>query len=533
MATAPTVQPMSLEQFGQTIKAKHPEYGDMADADVATKVLAKYPQYHDMVQTAVPAAPEEKSLFQKAKDNFNANTQGAKPGDGAVKGFIENVGQGGGQFVRSLAHPIRTLDSVDQMMLHPMDTAHAEVDQLRADPSRFIGNAIGQVGTGAILGGAADQAVSRVSKTSSALGKPPVSGQNYTPAHAAAFEGAVAPATAMGKNFIPQNVTPEALTPIRSTAARMAQGTPVEQGTVQAATASGTPPLERLGAYQKIVQGALDDLEQQHAPALAQSANVPVDTAPIVQRLKSLISPTTAPADVSAINELASRVQKANTIGDLNKFRQELNTETAPEYRQSQVQAGRSGISSQATSDLAGWVRNAYYDGLQQATGTDFAPLKRQEANLITTQEALQNQQAPLAKAEATYATTSPYNGLSTMKEKAGNIANLIKDPKTTVTQTILRESPATKVSTLLQKSLADLPEAPTSTGVPPPPTPLQPQAQLPAQSGGAYPMPGKVPSATAMTAGEKSAALSQWLRQRQQPALPAKVAPIPLPPPR
>jgi hypothetical protein len=292
--------------------------------------------------------------------------------------------------------------------------------------------------------------------------KPTVSGQNYTTSHAQAFEGAVAPATAMGKNFIPQNVTPEALTPIRTTAARMAQGTPVEQGIVQAATSSKTPPLERLGAYQNIVQNALDDLESQHKPALAQAARVPVDTSSIVKQLQSQISPTMDVADVSAIRRLIMRVKQAQNIGDLNRFRQELNTETSPEYRQSQVQAGRSGISAQATSDLAGLVRNAYYDALQKATGTDFAPLKRQEANLITTQEALQNQQAPLAKAEATY------NAPSTLRQTAGDIANVIKDPKTTITQTILRESPATKVATLLQKSLTDLPEyAP-----PPPPAP-------------------------------------------------------------
>ena len=41
-------------------------------------------------------APVEKSLWQKAKDNFNAATQGAKPGDGAIKSFVEDVGAGGG-----------------------------------------------------------------------------------------------------------------------------------------------------------------------------------------------------------------------------------------------------------------------------------------------------------------------------------------------------------------------------------------------------------------------------------------------------
>lgn len=299
---------------------------------------------------------------------------------------------------------------------------------------------------------------------------PPVSGQNYTKAHAAAFEGAIAPATSMGKNFIPQQITTEALSPIRDTAARMSQGSPIEQGIVKVATDSNTPPLERVGAYQKIVKSAIGDLEAQHAPALAQAASIPVDTTGIVQRLQGRISPTTAPADTAAIQELIGRVKQAKTIGDLNTFRQELNDETSPQYRMSQVQAGRTGVSAEAANDLTGWVRNAYYDNLEQATGQDYAPLKRQESNLFTTQEALQNQQSPLAKAEATFAAPT------TLKEKAGNVANVIKDPKTTVTQTFLRESPATKVSTLLRKSLDDLPTTGTpAAAAPPPTTPQQP----------------------------------------------------------
>lgn len=107
---------------------------------------------HGGTTQAAADAPVEKSLWQKAKDNFNANTQGAQPGDGAVKGFIENIGQGGGQTLRALAHPLDTLNAMGSSVAHPIDQAHAEVDTLRANPSRFIGNAIGQVGTGAILG---------------------------------------------------------------------------------------------------------------------------------------------------------------------------------------------------------------------------------------------------------------------------------------------------------------------------------------------------------------------------------------------
>jgi hypothetical protein len=99
--------------------------------------------------------PANPGVIQTLKNNFNANTQGAAPGDNPVKGFIENIGQGGGQTIRALAHPLNTISSLASSIAHPLDTAHAEVDQLRSDPSRFIGNAIGQTGTSAILGGAA------------------------------------------------------------------------------------------------------------------------------------------------------------------------------------------------------------------------------------------------------------------------------------------------------------------------------------------------------------------------------------------
>ena len=39
----------TIEQFGQSIKAKHPQYKDMDDAVLGQKILDKYPQYSDMV----------------------------------------------------------------------------------------------------------------------------------------------------------------------------------------------------------------------------------------------------------------------------------------------------------------------------------------------------------------------------------------------------------------------------------------------------------------------------------------------------
>lgn len=154
------------------------------------------PKPIDLSAGLVPKAdaPAEKSLWQKAKDNFNANTQGAQPGDSAVKGFIENIGQGGGQIIRAAAHPLDTLGAMGNTIAHPLDQAHTEVDALRANPSRFIGNAIGQAGTGAILGEAAGAGINAVApKILPAAGRAVLLGK--TPE--AAYESALKPSVTL------------------------------------------------------------------------------------------------------------------------------------------------------------------------------------------------------------------------------------------------------------------------------------------------------------------------------------------------
>ncbi|WP_348269757.1 hypothetical protein P8936_16540 [Edaphobacter paludis] len=69
------------------------------------------------------------------------------------------------------------MDTLRSAVAHPADAAqgaltqaHSEVDALRADPSRFIGNAIGQAGAGAIVGGAAFEAAPRIPEAVGSVG---------------------------------------------------------------------------------------------------------------------------------------------------------------------------------------------------------------------------------------------------------------------------------------------------------------------------------------------------------------------------
>lgn len=116
-------------------------------------------------QYSVEDAPDERPFWQRWKDNFNANTQGAKPGETGVKAAVENFGAGGGDVVRSLAHPIRTAEGLVQSIQPDPGAAGIgeaalgpggafivhNIQSAIQNPARFAG----QVGTGALLGEAA------------------------------------------------------------------------------------------------------------------------------------------------------------------------------------------------------------------------------------------------------------------------------------------------------------------------------------------------------------------------------------------
>lgn len=420
------------------------------------------------------------------------------------------------QGVRGLGHVIASAVP----MVGPAITGTADAMLPQIDK----GNYAGALGTGvgnaalAYLGGKAAGALA---------GDSIVPGQNYTPSHASAFEGLTAKANGMGPNFIPQNLTSDALSPIRQSASDMiANGNPTEQAVAQAATARGTSPLDRLGAVHTVIQKSLSDLEAQHAPVLQQVAQTPVDMTPIQKGLQAQIKPGMSSADIAGINDLIHRSGQITNLGDLNSFRQIMNEEASPSYRQTPTRAGQASAPQQVATDAANAVRNHYFDQMQQATGTDFQPLKAQESKLLTTKEAIERMQSPEAKAEATF------NAPSTVKESLGNLANIIKEPRATVTQTILRESPATRAAMLIRKSLTNLPEPtppnPQGTVIPPSNAPQLPAnatpqiltPQPPAPSPAPQPsLPGQPQSLLANPQGQLSAAnLRNLLATSSQP---------------
>ena len=53
---------LTLEQFGQKIKAKYPQYNDIDDILLSQKILAKYPQYSTQIMTEEGLMPTGERL---------------------------------------------------------------------------------------------------------------------------------------------------------------------------------------------------------------------------------------------------------------------------------------------------------------------------------------------------------------------------------------------------------------------------------------------------------------------------------------
>lgn len=72
---------MSLAQFGQTIKAKYPDYASIPDEEIGRRMLTKYPEYADRVDQGTPQ-PESPAQFGAAQNGRAREDYG--PGELAV-----------------------------------------------------------------------------------------------------------------------------------------------------------------------------------------------------------------------------------------------------------------------------------------------------------------------------------------------------------------------------------------------------------------------------------------------------------------
>ena len=158
---------MSLEEFGQTIKAKHPEYGDMPDAEVGNRVLTKFPQYNDMVRPGVPKPPVPAGLTGPSKVNV--------PGDIlAVGNATADLGKGILKGAGSTANNIGHMFYPDVLAKHLTGAPSAEQQESYFKPAnttQAIGKGAEQVGEFMLPGGAEEGGAAKLAEFAPKLGK--------------------------------------------------------------------------------------------------------------------------------------------------------------------------------------------------------------------------------------------------------------------------------------------------------------------------------------------------------------------------
>lgn len=218
-----------------------------------------------------------------------------------------------------------------------------------------------------------------------------VPGENYTPAHHQALSAALARGTGMGKDFFAPDVAADIASPARQAAA--------DNPALAKAIQNGTPK-DALGATQAVLKEAQNKVDTQHQAALKPVQNVPANMKPVQAAVPSPES-FHDPSEVTQLNNLRNRAGKVQTLGDMNKFRQYLNEQTAPSFRQNAVAAGRSSVLDKALDDTLSATRDQYYQQLEDATGLDFQPAKRMESSLLKAQEALGNAAPNLVNKDA------------------------------------------------------------------------------------------------------------------------------------
>jgi hypothetical protein len=119
---------MTLEQFGQSVKKKYPQYAGLSDTDIANKVIAKYPQYKSAIKVDGGISEQDGPGLRDTVLNV------FRPLSSDERGGIESkIGKYAGAAVEGVANTAMGITAgVGQMVLHPLSSIYASA-QTAAD----------------------------------------------------------------------------------------------------------------------------------------------------------------------------------------------------------------------------------------------------------------------------------------------------------------------------------------------------------------------------------------------------------------
>lgn len=576
--------PRTIQADGRTIVVP-----DDATPEEINQIVGPAPQQASTdpsgrTPTGAPAQGDTRNAAQRWLDNLTTPNPRKEEWQSPVTTGIDRFAQGVAESViPMISHPLDTAkgiaNSVGQAaaqsggnpigmgmaMAEPIAQSAAQ-DFAQNGPAKaiphMIGQAVGGAATGELTGAALRPALSaiasKIPSTGVFSGKPPISGENFTPSQLRSHAAIIAEGNAGGNpGFIPQNLAKQTGSIIRDTAA---------QSPSDVTAINGSDPVAAVQAHKQILRNAQAQIDASHDAVLQQVKNVPVNTSVIRQS----IIPTAAqlqgidPADLSAIQGLKDRAANVTTLEGLNEFRKYMNVEDTT-LRGNPTYAKSVGT-PQLVHDMANSTRAAYYDALEKATGQDFTGLKKMEGGLIQQQGALQAATPRLTGAEAK--ATAPFDIRNFAGDTIEAAPQLIKGsvlgPAASKAAELLRGTKLGQLQRQLQNFYSDLPQAQTvqlpqaraalgpAMQLGPGATYLGPGAQPGGNPAGYVPPPMGVGSAASragrmlpanaigdktilpyypqMSDGERISTLMQMLRQRQPAALPAQASPIQLP---
>lgn len=132
---------MTPQEFSQKIKAKYPEYKDIDDAELTTKIIQKYPQYSSQVNLGTQAEP---GFIERAGERISE-------AGGQVEKAISGTGEFEGQspLRRGVEATAAAFDAIPavatEALPKPARTGLEKVGEALSGAVKFLGDKIGNI----------------------------------------------------------------------------------------------------------------------------------------------------------------------------------------------------------------------------------------------------------------------------------------------------------------------------------------------------------------------------------------------------
>lgn len=460
-----------------------------------------------------------------------AQTQPVDTGSvgGFAKSVANNLGAGAVRIFSPLVHPGNTLMGIGKTIAAAQGDQGAQYDLGNSMVRPFVqnpsGEAVAAIPQAALAFAGGGRAATAMDEASAATGAGGAAGTAK-----AAISGQVAkyiPALADGP---PESLLTRAIKPGKNnanwtsdlkTAIPLMKSAEAQVGPIAGETAIDTALQANAAAKKSLWQQYMARL----GPTGAQGQMV--DGNAVADAMMSSIDKRMAlqnPGLTAKIQQAADIYRKPLSVQDAEDFIQSNNRELVGYYAKNKLSQQAAMADPEVAARVAEGdaLRQALYSKLDDVSGPGSAQLKKAYGALTNVQKELTGRQIVYAR-QAPVSLGEQLGYLPAMgKIATGNILGGMKD---IAIRRFLSE--VNDTNSMIERAFAKAPQAqpfPQPNFRPPMTTNLLPG---PGQSSAAIPLMAPDPG---MSVGERSAAMMQYLRQRQQLALPAQTTPIQLP---